>query len=946
MRSPAFLARLRAPSPLHRLALGCAALGCAAPGCVAEESTRPVDPVEVAPISCTVAPLPLQNPRAHTLGETFYLPRIERSDSCPADAAWELASAPPGSKNVLYEEGAPEVRFTPDVAGEYTFRLRSVPGADMPLRVLDLAPAERFRNHYLTPLYGAARVGDELWTANGASPTVTRLARAQDGVWTRQGEITVGSWPAAVAHRDPLPYVVVAQRGSDTIGFIDRTRGVLEDALWVGDEPTGLAIAPDADRLYVSLPTMGQVAVVDLARREVEDRIALGFDPRALALSEDGTRLFVAAYRSGNPEKDLNGTYGLSDDQDLWIVNTVTLEVEKRVSGVSSSLRALALSGDGAELYVAATDGNPVPSQADVEAKPFVHEVVALGADPGAPRHGRVLRRVDLTRDPGSAGPVVSPAGVLAVGDTLWVAAESSGVVVALDRATFAEKARFEVGPGARQLVQLDDAGTIGVHCFQSLELWVIPPDGGAPYAVALADDPRPAAVALGERVFTRPGQSFADNHSCSSCHVEAQNEGMIWNFGPGVDANIRPLQLLDATTPIGWDGYVTSTENFGYQGPSSIVARPPSPEEAEALAAFLSSLLGAPRATGYTRLDGSYTDAALRGKALFQGKATCAGCHVPPLYTSRALIEVGKSGIPADVPTLLGAYRHGVYFVKGQARGLEAAADVALDYVGVDLSPDERADLVAFLRELTPKGAAPLAMWPDIDSGEAVYPDVTPWVAFSEPIDDTAGDRTAEALAREFVILERDGEGRVDGTVEVDGGTLRFVPAKPLDPSAAYAFRVLEGLPFRSGGALEAERRASFTVARPATGTLPARMKMVVQVPSQGGEPLALEKELEVVGEIPGALTVRIVPLTVGTQQRQEVWARLDGDTFLLEGFAMPVSPRGAAGDAGDVKGTVTAVDPETGVVTRIEGTLALRAPGRTVPEIPFVITALPEGQ
>ncbi|MET0404790.1 MAG: YncE family protein, partial [Cystobacter sp.] len=563
---------------------------------------------------CSEALLPLQNPRSHTLGETFYLPRLQQNAQCPSSLEWRVVSAPEGSQNTAHTRGSPEPRFTPDVPGDYVLRLGELRTSEVPLHVVARAPAERFRNHYLTPLSGVVRVGEELWTANGAAYTVSRLTKGTGTQWSRLGEVPVGAWPSALAWREPLPYVLVAQRGGDTVGFIDRARGVLVDSLWVGDEPSGLALSPDAQRLYVSLATQRRVAVVDLTVREVVAQVEVGFDPRALALSPDGRRLFVASYRSGNRGKDTRGVYGPADDQDISVVDTASLKTIATVDAVSADLRALALSEDGGELYVAATDGDPEPSQADAAAKPFVHEVVVVDADAEAPV---VLRRADLTRQAGSGGPVVNPAGVLAVGDTLWVSSESSDLVVALDRNTLAEKARVTVGPGARQLVALDDAGTVAVHCFQSFELWVLRADGTVLQTVKLAEDPRPADVALGERVFTRPGGSFAANHSCSSCHVETQNDGMVWRFGPSIWHNVRPLQLLNATTPLEWGAYVSSAENFGYQGPASIVSRPASPEEALGLQAFLGSLLGAPRATGHTRLDGSYTEAALRGQAL-----------------------------------------------------------------------------------------------------------------------------------------------------------------------------------------------------------------------------------------------------------------------------------------------------------------------------------------
>lgn len=890
--------------------------------------------------SCADELLPLLNPRSFTLGETFYLPRILSHPGCSPVIEWKAASAPFGSKNVPWMRGAPEPRFTPDLPGDYLLTLNDPANTGVVLRVVARTPAERFRNHNLTPLYGAAAVDGELWIANGASYTVTTLTAGANGTWKKQDEIPVGSWPAAIAHHPQSNYVVVAHRGSDTVGFIDRTRKVLEDSLWVGDEPAGLAMSKDGKLLYVSLATMRQVAVVDVEKREVSARIDVGFDPRAVVLSPDGSRLYVASYRSGNKIKDTRGTYGPNDDQDVWIIDTQTNKVTETITGISADLRAMAISDDGAELYIAATDGDPEPSQADPMAEPFVHEVVVVGADPGKPGYATVLRRADLTRQMGSGGPVVNPSGVLAVGDTLWVSSESSDLVVALDRATLAEKARTVVGQGARALVAVGDR--IAVHSYQSHDVTILDAAGAVLQQLPVAEDPRPAEVALGERVFTRPGNGFAANHSCSSCHIEAQNNGMVWRFGPQIWHNARPLQLLDATTPLEWGAYVSSTDNFGYQGPSSIVARPATPEEALGLKAFLGSLLGAPRETGRTRLDGSLTEAGLRGEALFNGKAGCYACHLTPLYTTREYIPEGKSGEPADVPSLLGAYRHGIYFVKGQARSLEAAADVALDYVKVTLTPEEKADLVQFLYELSPKGAHPLGIWPDIDSAQGVYPNVRPSVAFADPIDDSVPGKTAAQVAAEYVVLETVSGDKVAGSVEVNGGRVEFIPAAPLSAGQFYRFRVLPGLPFQSGGALWAERSSEFQIAQPAIAAWPKNMKMTVTVPGPGGMLTPLDYMLEAVDTPhPGGMTLIIKPALFGSQQRQQVWARVDGSNFLMQSFALPISPSGV-GDAALVTGTVKTVDQATQTISLVEGTLRIGGPGINIPGVVFTIVPM----
>ena len=893
-----------------------------------------------ASFSCAGPLLPLQNTRSFTLGDTFYLPRVQIQPGCSPVTEWKVVIAPQGSKNVVYKQGAPEPRFTPDLPGDYLVTLNDPSNPAIKLTVVERTPAERFRNHYLTPLYGAAMVDNELWIANGASYTVSKLVTDGNGNWKKSNDITVGRWPAAIAHHPQSNYVIVAQRGSDTVGFVNRTRGVLEDALWVGDEPTGLAISPDGKTLYVSLATMRKVAVVDVEKRLLLTHIDVGFDPRALVLSPDGSRLYVASYRSGNKVKDTRGTYGPNDDQDLWIIDTATNKITDTITGISADLRALAISDDGAELYVAATNGDPEPSQADPMAQSFVHEVVVVGADPFKPGYATVLRRADLTRQMGSGGPVVNPSGVLAVGDTLWVSSESSDIVVALDRITLAEKTRTPVGAGARALVKAGDR--IAVHSYQAFQVGMLDATGAVVQTIAVTQDPRPADVTLGERVFTRPGSSFADNHSCSSCHVEAQNDGMVWHFGPGIWHNVRPLQLLDATTPLEWGAYVSSTDNFGYQGPASIVSRPATPEEALGLEAFLGSLLGAPRETGRTRLDGSLTDQAVRGEQLFNGKATCYSCHVPPLYTTRETIPVGKSGVPADVPSLFGVYRHGVYFVKGQARSLEAAADVALAFVKVTLTPEEKADLVEFLYELTPKGGHPLGMWPDIDSNMGVYPDVVPHVAFADPIDPAVPGKTAEQVAADYVVLETASGDKVSGSVKVTGGRIDFTPDSLLNAGQFYRFRVLPGLPFLSGGALWAERFLEFQVSQPPAGIWKSSMKMTVSVPGPGGTIVPLDYMLDLAPSGPsGGRTVTLTPVQFGNQQRQNLWIRIDGNQFYMQPFAIPISPAGV-GDAAMVTGTVKTVDQATNTITLVDGTLRIGGPGINIPGVAFKIVPM----
>jgi mono/diheme cytochrome c family protein len=111
---------------------------------------------------------------------------------------------------------------------------------------------------------------------------------------------------------------------------------------------------------------------------------------------------------------------------------------------------------------------------------------------------------------------------------------------------------------------------------------------------------------------------------------------------------------------------------------------------------------------------------AAARGQALFSGKAACATCHSGPELTdanlrlhpvSDAMGEPEPAGVPSyasrsatgqyRTPPLRGVWQHPPYFHNGSAATL---ADVVETYDArrsLGLTPEEKADLVQFLKSL-----------------------------------------------------------------------------------------------------------------------------------------------------------------------------------------------------------------------------------------------------
>ncbi|RIK43003.1 MAG: hypothetical protein DCC55_07005 [Chloroflexi bacterium] len=114
---------------------------------------------------------------------------------------------------------------------------------------------------------------------------------------------------------------------------------------------------------------------------------------------------------------------------------------------------------------------------------------------------------------------------------------------------------------------------------------------------------------------------------------------------------------------------------------------------------------------------EGSFDkEAAVRGEAIFTGKAECAACHVPPLYTepgwnTHKAEEIGiddfqanrspdQSYRTAPLPGLW-AHQKGGFYHDGRFATLLDVIDHYNDHFQLDLSDEEKADLVEFLKSL-----------------------------------------------------------------------------------------------------------------------------------------------------------------------------------------------------------------------------------------------------
>lgn len=746
----------------------------------------PEDPTSEA---CVATPLAAQVTERLSPGATVFLPTLAEGGSCD-DRAWTLTSGPADNTNVVVEGTDGFTRFTVTAAGVYQFDAGE--GVSFGIDVVSTPPPFHNYNYYPSGR-SLARVGTEVWAAD---PFNAQVARFNAATLTIAGTVAVGSWPVALAVTPDAATVLVAQRASDTLGFIDAATGVLIDAVWVGDEPSNVLISPDGSEAYVALVTEGLVAVVDVEAREVVARIEAVIDPLAMALSDDGATLFVASHRSGHPNRFPYDADPVEEELDIAIIDVAGRSNTGHIVDVGTTLNALHFAGG--QLWLSRTRNDTEANLGDTSEPSFMHEVVALAPTAGPADASTVI---DITRAADSGGHAVSLHGLAACDGTLWVNAEGSDVTIGIDVGTGKESARVPTGGRPRGLLCGD--GAVWVHGHQDLSVSRIDAaTASITHVASTGTDPRPANMAGGQRYFTGAGRDFAQNWSCNSCHVDGLTDTIIWNAGPFSDRVVpRPFFWLEGTFPLGWAGYMSNVTNYAYTVNTNVGIRPDT-DEALNLAEYLKSLMPPPAANGWTQRDGSLSPEAVVGKELFEGKASCASCHTGPMTTNRAVFAEGITEGVSDVPSLTGVYRHNVWLKHGEARTLRGAVVAAANAFGAVLDDTELDSVTRYIQELTGRDFFVLTQHPQrelVANGNVE-------LVFSLPVWEDATN-----LAR--VQMTADGQP-VEATVMATGRYLTVTPNSALPAGADVAVTLGANFVSYGGGSVVGATTLAFATA------------------------------------------------------------------------------------------------------------------------------------
>jgi len=181
---------------------------------------------------------------------------------------------------------------------------------------------------------------------------------------------------------------------------------------------------------------------------------------------------------------------------------------------------------------------------------------------------------------------------------------------------------------------------------------------------------------------------------ACASCHPDGRDDGHAWRsveLGPRRTSSL--LGTVANTAPYHWNGEAKDmralaqlTFQTRMSGPLLAV------DQTDAMDGWLRAL----RAPTLSKP----TDAAAvsRGKAAFEGAATCSSCHSGPMRTSNASVDV-QTGGTFQVPSLIGVSWRAPHLHDGSAPSVKALLERG--HGGAKRPAAQISDLVSFVNTL-----------------------------------------------------------------------------------------------------------------------------------------------------------------------------------------------------------------------------------------------------
>lgn len=557
--------------------------------------------------------------------------------------------------------------------------------------------------------------------------------------------IALPEQPAGAVLRGDIAYVTTLEPAGRVLA-VDLVRGDVRREWPAGHMPAAPAISPDGQTLCVANRFENRVRFIDIATG-TQRTLGVVREPAAIAFSPDGRLVLVANLL---PEV----TPGLDDENPDIAAEVSVIDARGfsaagsiRLPNGSHSLRGIAFSPDGARALVTHILSNYMPPPLSPSNGAIHMNVVSL-LDVRALEWVRAIPLDEPGRGAGNPWAIAfSPDG-----DRLLVTHAGTHELSIIDYPKLLDRIASTPVPlpetrpaptllaGIRQRVPLAingarslavDSRVACVAGFFSGTLAILDPTEAVarPRVIALGGGALRAAR-LGEALFNDASLCLEGWQSCASCHPDGRSDALYWdlmNDGTGNTKNTKSLLMSALISPVMWRGVRGDAAAAVRSGFHHILRSPSMPPGTqEAVLAYLrempsvpSPFLDASRPEAPQAEEpscakchrpsvprGSLTEAARRGKALFEGKAGCAPCHPHPLYTTMGATDPGLgSGIDYRIPSLVEAWRTAPYLHSGDATSLrETITDFNFMHRRgrtQSLTPQELDDLVAYLRSL-----------------------------------------------------------------------------------------------------------------------------------------------------------------------------------------------------------------------------------------------------
>jgi DNA-binding beta-propeller fold protein YncE len=510
---------------------------------------------------------------------------------------------------------------------------------------------------------------------------------------------------------------------------IDAKNGQVIRSVPVGHTPVSPVMSTDGKTVFFcnrfSRANQPDVFAFDIASGKCRSSAKAIREPITMTLSKDGKFLWVVNHL---PLMEANLDHVFAS---LNIYSTADLEPVAKLDMPPGSfaIRDSALSHDGRTLFVSHTIGRFTVPTTHLDRGWINTSAVSIFDAPGQRYINTVL--LDDTMQ-GAANPW----GLAVTDDDAFLCVNTSGTheVVVIDMKEMFKRLDMAAAPeeimndlaflyGAKTRVKLEGQGAravavkgnfIYVPMYYSdnvnvIEMWDDGP--GAAFGLPLKEAVKPDMVRAGEMAFNDATFCYQKWQSCSSCHPDVRSDGTNWdllNDGIGNPKQSRSLLYTHRTSPVMITGVRASAEIAITAGMTHIQFHQMTRERDDALNAYLKSVEPVP--SPYLTKEGCLTESAKRGKIIFDGKAACVTCHMPPYYGDRSKHVFGL-GSDADrdrefaTPILVECWRTAPYMYDGRAVSIKnvITGDNKNNSHGntKDLSAKEVEDLAEYIKSL-----------------------------------------------------------------------------------------------------------------------------------------------------------------------------------------------------------------------------------------------------